>query len=59
MAVASVQGFTPVALIPYSFYCWALMLVMIFAAFSGWGRDFMTEQEYQQEALELASLAEG
>jgi Na+/H+ antiporter NhaC len=46
-------GFTPVAVFPYVFYCWALMLVIIFAAFSGWGRDFIDEAEYRREAREI------
>ena len=50
---SGVSGFTPVAIIPFPFYCWALMLVMIFAAFSGWGRDFMSEEAYEEEAREL------
>jgi len=50
---SGVSGFTPVALIPFPFYCWALMLVMVFAAFSGWGREFMSEEAYEAEALEL------
>jgi Na+/H+ antiporter NhaC len=50
---SGVSGFTPVALIPFPFYCWALMLVMVFAAFSGWGREFMSEEAYAAEVLEL------
>jgi len=50
---SGVKGFTPVALIPFPFYCWALMLVMVFAAFSGWGREFMSEEAYREESREL------
>lgn len=51
---SGVTGFTPVAIIPFPFYCWALMAVMLFSAFSGWGREFMSEAAYEKEARELA-----
>lgn len=51
---SGVSGFTPVALMPFPFYCWALMLVMIFAAFTGWGRDYMSDEAHADEALELS-----
>lgn len=53
VARSGTSPFSPVYLVPYVFYCWALMLVMIFAAASGWGRDFMSEEEYQAELREL------
>jgi Na+/H+ antiporter NhaC len=49
--------FTPVDLMPYPFYCWGLMLTTIFAAVSGWGREFMSEAQYDAEARVLAGLA--
>ncbi len=52
---SGVKGFTPVALIPFPFYCWALMLVMVFSAFSGWGREFMSDEAYREESRELSS----
>ncbi len=54
---SGVSGFTPVAIIPFPFYCWALMLVMLFSAFSGWGREFMSEEAYEEEARELARIS--
>lgn len=45
--------FSPISAIPFVFYCWALMLVIIFAAASGWGMDKMTDEEKKQEAFEL------
>lgn len=50
---AGVKNFSPVLLIPYVFYCWALMLTIIFAAASGWGRDFQSEEEFHSERREL------
>lgn len=50
---AAAIHFDPVHLIPYPFYCWALMLVMIFAAASGWGREFMSDADYQLEDAEI------
>lgn len=52
---SGVKGFTPVALIPFPFYCWALMLVMVFAAFSGWGREFMSDEAFEEESRDLGS----
>jgi len=48
-----IEGFTPVAIVPFPFYCWALMLVILFAAFSGWGRELMNEADYAEEARHL------
>jgi Na+/H+ antiporter NhaC len=42
-------NFTPIGAVPFVFYCWALMLVIIFAAFSGWGRETIDENEYKEE----------
>lgn len=50
VAGANLTGFTPVHLIPYVFYCWALLGVIIFAAVTGWGRERLSEQEAAEEA---------
>jgi Na+/H+ antiporter NhaC len=50
---AGVDDFTPVTLIPYVFYCWALMLTIIVAALTGWGRETMSEAEFVSESREL------
>lgn len=50
---AAAINFTPVGLVPYVFYCWALMLVAIFAAATGWGREHIDEEEYEREAVEI------
>ncbi|MGG0717150.1 Na+/H+ antiporter NhaC family protein [Robertmurraya massiliosenegalensis] len=42
-------NFTPMGAVPFVFYCWALMIVIIFAAFTGWGRDSIDENEYNEE----------
>jgi len=52
---SGVEGFTPVTLIPFPFYCWALMLVIVFAACSGWGREFMSDEAFEEESRELSS----
>jgi Na+/H+ antiporter NhaC len=49
---AGVDGFDAVGLVPFVFYCWALMLVMIVAALTGWGREAMDEESWQAEAKE-------
>src|SRR5690606_16151 len=50
---AAAINFTPVGLVPYVFYCWALMLVAMFAAATGWGREHIDEEEYEREAVEI------
>jgi Na+/H+ antiporter NhaC len=50
---SGVTDFTPVTLIPFPFYCWVLMFVMIFAAFTGWGRELMSDESFRLEAQEL------
>lgn len=52
---AGVQGFDAVSLVPYVFYCWALVLVMIGAAATGWGRETMDEESWEAEKEEVAS----
>lgn len=49
VADANLTNFSPLALVPFVFYCWALMLTIIAAAITGWGRDFIGEQEYEAE----------
>lgn len=46
-------NFSPVGVVPYVFYCWALMLTIIFAAYTGWGRDFIDDEAHNTEAAEL------
>lgn len=46
-------NFSPVGVVPFVFYCWALMITIIFAALTGWGRDFMSDKEFNQEKAEL------
>jgi Na+/H+ antiporter NhaC len=53
VAGANLTRFTPVHLIPYVFYCWALMLVIIGAAMTGWGRERISEEAAAQEAREI------
>lgn len=53
VAGANLTGFTPVYLIPYVFYCWALMLVIILAALTGWGRDRISEEAAAREARDI------
>lgn len=50
---AGFEGFDAVGLIPFVFYCWALMLVIIGAAVTGWGRETMDESAWQEEAETL------
>lgn len=54
---AGVDNFNPVSLVPFVFYCWALMLTIIFAAVSGWGREKMSDEAWQAEADVLAQEA--
>ncbi|WP_408011093.1 Na+/H+ antiporter NhaC family protein [Pseudalkalibacillus sp. A8] len=46
-------NFSPVGVVPYVFYCWALMLVIIYAAFTGWGSDTITDEQYFRESEEI------
>ncbi len=55
MQQADLKNFTPVHLIPYVFYCWALVFVIIGAAITGWGREFMGEEEHQKESRKIAA----
>lgn len=49
VADANLTNFSPFSLVPFVFYCWALMLTIIVAAVTGWGRDFMGDDEYEIE----------
>lgn len=49
---AGVEGFDAVGLVPFVFYCWALTLVMIGAALTGWGRETMDDESWRAEAAE-------
>jgi Na+/H+ antiporter NhaC len=50
---ANLTNFSPVGVVPFVFYCWALMLVAIFAAFTGWGRDYIDDKTYDLETKEI------
>lgn len=50
---ANLTNFSPVGVVPFVFYCWALMLVAIFAAFTGWGRDYIDDKTYELETKEI------
>ncbi|MGH3384438.1 MAG: Na+/H+ antiporter NhaC family protein [Nocardioidaceae bacterium] len=54
VADAGLTNFDPVHLVPYVVYCWALMLVFLFAVVTGWGREEMTDAEWDAEADELS-----
>ncbi|MGN7385359.1 Na+/H+ antiporter NhaC family protein [Sporosarcina sp. SAFN-015] len=46
-------NFTPVGVAPFVFYCIAMVFVMLMSAFTGFGRDYMTDAEYDEETIEL------
>lgn len=54
VAGEGLTNFDPVHLVPYVVYCWALMLVFFVAVFTGWGREEMTDADWNAEATELA-----
>jgi Na+/H+ antiporter NhaC len=37
--------FSLISVIPYMFHGWALLAVMAFAVFSGWGRDYLSDEQ--------------
>lgn len=49
VAGANLTNFSPVSLAPFVFYCWTLMLTIIVAAVTGWGRDYMSDEESEVE----------
>ncbi|HUE90164.1 MAG TPA: Na+/H+ antiporter NhaC family protein [Vicinamibacterales bacterium] len=53
VARAGVTNFTPVHVVPYVFYCWALLLTIVVAAVTGWGRETMSRAAHTVEAREL------
>lgn len=55
---ANLTNFNPVALVPFVFYPWAMMLVIIAAAVTGWGREYMDEETWAAEAAELGTPTE-
>jgi Na+/H+ antiporter NhaC len=59
VAAAGVEHFTPVYLIPYVFYCWALMIAIVLAALTGWGREFVEEDAYLAESYEIYGRGSG
>lgn len=46
--------FSLVSVVPYMFHGWALLAVMAFAIFSGWGRDYLSDEQ----AAELKVIEE-
>ncbi|NPV44488.1 MAG: hypothetical protein HPY70_11035 [Firmicutes bacterium] len=46
-------NFSLMSTIPYMFHGWALIAVMLFAVITGWGRDFMSEEDYLLEKERL------
>jgi Na+/H+ antiporter NhaC len=54
VAGEGITNFDPVHLVPYVVYCWALMLVFFVAVATGWGREHMSDAEWEAEAAELA-----
>jgi len=48
-----VADFTPVHVVPYVFYCWALLFAIVAAAATGWGLELMSDEAYAAEAREL------
>ncbi|QBI20377.1 hypothetical protein ER308_12915 [Egibacter rhizosphaerae] len=58
VAGAGLEGFNPVGLVPFVFYCWALMIVIIVAAITGWGREYMDEETWESEGEELAATSD-
>jgi len=57
VAGEGLTGFDPVHLVPYVVYCWALMLVVLVAVLTGWGREQQSDAEWEVEAEELARTA--
>lgn len=51
--MAAFPNFTPVGVAPFVFYCIAMVLVMLFSAFTGYGRDYMTDEEHAAETIEI------
>ena len=44
-------------LVPYVFYCWALMLVFFVAVLTGWGHDSVDREAWQVEQKVLEDHA--
>jgi Na+/H+ antiporter NhaC len=55
VAGANLQNFDAVHLVPFVVYCWALMLVFFVAVLTGWGREEMTDEAWEEEQKELAA----
>ncbi|MFD1707355.1 Na+/H+ antiporter NhaC family protein [Siminovitchia sediminis] len=51
--MAAHPNFNPVGVAPYVFYCIAMVLVIVFAAVSGWGLETMSEEEYEAEYRDI------
>lgn len=50
---ANLTNFDPVHLVPFVFYCWALMLVFFVATLTGWGREKMDDPSWEAERTVL------
>ena len=48
--------FSVLSTIPYMFHGWTLLVVMLIAVITGWGRNMMTDEEWKEEAKELERL---
>ncbi|RKL62299.1 hypothetical protein DXT63_12580 [Thermoanaerobacteraceae bacterium SP2] len=41
-------NYTLMSVIPYMFYGWAMLAVMLYAVISGWSRDFLSNEAYKK-----------
>lgn len=57
--MSAFPNFTPVGVAPFVFYCIAMVLVMLFSAYTGYGRDYMTDEEHAKETIEIYGDQEG
>lgn len=46
-------SFSLLSTIPYMFHGWGLIIVMTTAAITGWGRETLSDEDYQEELSEL------
>src|SRR5690606_32339319 len=53
------SDYTPTSLVPYVVYCWALIVVMLFAVLTGWGREYSSDAEWEIEAQDLSAAGDG
>lgn len=45
--------FSPLTVALHVFYCWALLIVVLFAVVTGWRRQFSSAQELEEEAVQI------